>query len=157
MFQKAWNRSFVRFATVGVFNTAVDFIVLNILVFGFSLDKLLANIISVSIAMIVSYALNYRIVFRNTDAGHGKKLVLFVAITVFGLFILQNLIIYLFVHTLTGPANLVSDILNTVGINVSKDFILLNTAKVFATIATMIWNFTMYRKFVFGPAKAASR
>lgn len=153
MINKFWNRSFIRFAAVGIVNTAVDFVILNILVFGFSLNKIPANMISVSVAMLVSYALNYRIVFRNTDAKHGQKLVLFVAITMFGLFILQNLVIYLFVHTFTGPASIVSDILSKLGIELSQNFILLNTAKILATVVTMIWNFLMYRKFVFGPAK----
>lgn len=138
---------------MGIVNTGVDFVILNILVFGFGLNKIPANMVSVSIAMLVSYALNYRIVFRNTDSGHSKKLVLFISITMFGLFILQNLVIYIFVHTFTGPANLVSDILSKLGIELSQNFILLNTAKVIATIVTMIWNFLMYRKFVFGPAK----
>lgn len=109
--------------------------------------------ISVTVAMLVSYALNYRVVFRNNDAKHGKKLVLFIAITMFGLFILQNVVIYVCVHSFTVPANLVSDALVKAGIDLNQNFILLNTAKVLATVVTMVWNFLMYRRFVFGPAK----
>lgn len=154
--KKIWNRSFVRFATVGIVNTGVDFLILNILVFAFGLNKIPANMISVSLAMLVSYALNYRVVFRNTDSGHGKKLVVFVAITMFGLFILQNLIIYIMVHLFTEPASLASSVLNYLRINLDEQFILLNTAKIFATVVTMIWNFLMYRKYVFGPAKPSA-
>jgi len=150
MIKKFWAFSAVRFVSVGIINTIVDFSILNILVFSFDLNKIIANTISVSVAMLVSYTLNRRLVFRYEGKDHAKKLLLFIAITAFGLFVLQNLIIYTLAHLITWPASVATSIIHGIGFtNVSKDFITLNFAKAIATAVTMVWNYFMYRKFVF--------
>jgi putative flippase GtrA len=150
MIKKIWHYRGVRFIAVGITNTIIDFAVLNVLVFGFSLNKIIANSISVSVAMIISYILNYRIVFRQDSKNHAKKFLLFVLITAFGLFVLQNLTIYLFVHVITFPAIIATNIFNWLGFDsLSRDFITLNLAKLLATAVSMIWNYFMYKKFVF--------
>lgn len=139
----------VRFGLVGIINTLVDFTILNVLVFVVGLDKLPANIVSVSCAMLVSYALNHSFVFRSDDQEHAKRFVPFAVITMFGLFVIQNVVIYVMVHAVTLPAELLYNIQNALGMDFSKEFITLNTAKVAATAATMIWNYTMYKQVVF--------
>ena len=65
-----------KFAAVGVINTAVDFIVLNILIyFGFTLafvvlgqEFLVANVISVAVAMVNSFILNKQWTFKAETA-----------------------------------------------------------------------------------------
>ncbi len=147
-----WNRfRFLRFALVGVANTLVDFAILNILVFGVGLNKLPANMISVSVAITVSYLLNHTVVFKQVGEGHDhrKRIMLFVAITLVGAFIVQNVVIYLFVHVITFPAAILQSITDALGFNFSKEFIALNTAKLAATACTMVWNYLLYRKYVF--------
>lgn len=150
MIKKMWSFSAVRFVFVGIINTIVDFSILNILVFVFGLNNIIANTISVSVAMLVSYLLNQTIVFRYQGKNHAKNIVLFVAITAFGLFVLQNLVIYLFVHLIHFPADWATSIIHTIGFeNLSKEFISLNFAKAVATGVTMVWNYFMYKRFVF--------
>lgn len=150
MFGKVWSYSGIRFMTVGVANTIIDFTTLNLLVFVFDLNKILANTISVSIAMLISYGLNHKVVFRHKGTGHLKKLFLFILITAFGLFVLQNLTIYCLAHLFTWPANVATSIIHGIGItHPSKEFITLNFAKAIATGVTMVWNYSMYKKFVF--------
>jgi putative flippase GtrA len=141
----------VRFAAVGLVNTLVDFLVLNILVFGVGLNKLPANMISVSVAITVSYLLNHAVVFRQVgdDSDHKRRIVLFVLITLTGAFIIQNVVIYLFAHVITFPAAILQSITDALGLNLSTAFVILNTAKLAATVCTMIWNYLLYRKFVF--------
>jgi putative flippase GtrA len=149
---KAWDKfRIVRFAAVGIVNTIVDFAVLNILVFGVSLNKLPANMISVSVAITVSYILNHAVVFRQVGEGndHKRRVALFVAITLVGAFVIQNLVIYLFVHVVTLPANILQSITDALGLNFSIAFVTLNTAKLAATVCTMVWNYLLYRKYVF--------
>jgi putative flippase GtrA len=150
MLSKVWSYSGVRFVTVGVANTIIDFTILNLLVFAFDLNKILANTISVSIAMLVSYGLNHKVVFRYKGKDHAKKLVIFIAITAFGLFVLQNLIIYVLMHLFTWPGNTATSVVHALVLtSFNKEFITLNFAKVVATAVTMVWNYFMYKKFVF--------
>ena len=147
-----WEKfRFVRFAVVGMVNTLIDFTVLNVLVFSVGLNKLPANMISVSVAIAVSYLLNHAVVFRQVGEGrdHKRRVILFITITLIGAFIIQNLVIYLFAHIITFPAHLLQSITNALGLNLSAAFVTLNTAKLAATICTMAWNYLLYRKYVF--------
>lgn len=150
MFKKIWSNIGTRFVAVGVVNTLIDFAVLNLLVFAFSLNKLAANTVSVTIAMAVSYLLNHNIVFRQTGQNHFKKIILFLVITAFGLWVLQNLTIYALIHWFAWPSATVKSILDLIGLdNLSNNFVVLNTAKILGTIISLLWNFFMYRRFVF--------
>lgn len=145
-----WDFRVNRFIAVGITNTVIDFLILNTLVFMFGLNNIIANSISVSIAMFVSYMLNHHFVFRYKNKDYAKKLTLFIAITAFGLFVIQNLVIHTLVHPFTFPADLVITIINGIGVhNFSDDFIILNFAKAAATGITMVWNYLMYKNFVF--------
>jgi putative flippase GtrA len=150
MFKKIWSYAGARFVAVGITNTVIDFAILNLLVFTLSLNKLAANTISVSIAMAISYVLNHNIVFKQNNESHIKKIVLFLVITVFGLWVLQNLTILVFLHWITWPASVIKIILDFIGLDsLTKDFVILNTAKAIGSAVSMTWNFFMYRKFVF--------
>lgn len=149
MLHRALSIRFIRFGIVGIGNTIVDFVILNILVFAAGFDKLPANVISVSCAMLVSYALNHSFVFRSTDQNHAKRLVPFVAVSAFGLFVIQNVIIYIFVHWLTLPADMLYFVQSALHLDLGREFVNLNTAKAAATAATMLWNYMMYKHVVF--------
>jgi putative flippase GtrA len=156
--KKVWDFRVARFIAVGVTNTAVDFIILNVLAFAFGLNKIVANSISVSIAMLVSYLLNHHFVFRYKGSDYAKKLMLFITITAFGLFVVQNSLIFILVHWFTYPANLGITIIHGIGLkDLSSAFITLNFAKAFATGVTMIWNYIMYKNFVFNEKQETSK
>lgn len=158
MIKNIWSNTGARFIVVGIFNTLFDFAVLNLLVFAFDVNKIIANTVSVTLAMIVSYMLNYHVVFRQKSANHTKKIILFFAITGFGMWILQNLVIYIFVHWFIQPGALVKNIFDFIGLDgLTKDFAILNTAKVLGTVVTLLWNFFMYKRFVFTDTPEATK
>lgn len=149
MLKKVWSYRVVRFVAVGTFNTLFDFAILNFLVFAFNLNNIIANSISVSIAMGFSYILNNFVVFNQKNEEHTRKLLSFIVVTGFGMFILQNLTIFVFTNYVTWPADIVLRLFNLANIDLSREFIILNTAKVIGTAVNMTWNFLMYKKFVF--------
>lgn len=124
----------LRFAVVGGANTAIDFGVLFGLVF-FGVDKLVANFISTGIAFVFSFFVNRSFTFKSTSGNTKKQFGLFLVITLFGLWVIQPVII--------GGVSL---LLN--GMNLSSGFVLL-IGKLIATIATLVWNYLLYKKFVF--------
>jgi putative flippase GtrA len=134
---RAVDQQKVRFALVGVLNTVVDFSVLFALVNVTKLSPIIANIISTSIALTVSYLLNKRSVFGNTDAHNPKQIVLFVAVTLSGLWILQNLVIYIVGAWLSSalPQNVV-----------------LFAGKLLASVFSLTWNYLWYSRVVFRQA-----
>lgn len=140
-----------RFAVVGVFNTGLDFTLLNMLVFGFGFAVLPANIISTLTAMSFSYLLNHSFVFKSDTSKSKQQYVLFILITVFGLLVIQNGIIHIMTNELVAiPNALYSWIISPLfGATFSQEFIQLNTAKVTATLATMVWNYQLYKRIVF--------
>ena len=146
---KAYNhlmisRRFVRFCIVGVVNTLVD-IVLFLILRRNHVDLVVANIISTSVALIVSLFLNYSYTFKETGKLTKTKLLLYIAITLVGLWILQPIVISLMTR-LNETINYVNFISNMIG---HKDTLINLIPKLAATAVTLVWNFTLYGKFVF--------
>lgn len=148
---KSLKRQAGAFGVVGIINTLLDFSILNIGAFLFGLPIILANIISTSTALSFSYFANKKWVFNDNRAPLGKKsLALFIAITLIGLYGLQSIIIYTLTAWATLPLEIAVTIARGLGITAFTDgFIAANTAKLIATIATTVWNFVLYKKFVF--------
>lgn len=144
------KRRIARFGAVGIFNTLFDFGILNLLVFTFGVSKFGANVVSVSLAMIVSYLLNHSFVFKNDDDRSLKKFALFVCITAVGIYILQNSVIFFLAHIFVWPAATAHQILEWIAPNFfSEDFITLNFAKAVATACSMTWNYILYSRYLF--------
>ena len=124
----------IKFIIIGGFNTVLDFAILFALSNFLQLDKLISNIISTSIAMVSSYLLNKKYTFENTSKSR-TQLIKFLVVTIAGLWGLQTIIIqsfsFLFVNIINN-ANLT-----------------LFIGKIIATGASMVWNFILYKKFVF--------
>ena len=140
-----------RFVVVGIFNTGLDFTLLNMLVFVFGFAVVPANIISTLTAMSFSYILNHSFVFKSESSKSKRQYLLFIVITVFGLLVIQNGIIHVMTNQLVALPNavyswIVSPLFDT---TFSKEFIQLNIAKITATLATMIWNYQLYKRVVF--------
>ncbi|NTW42160.1 MAG: GtrA family protein [Cellulomonadaceae bacterium] len=123
-----------RFASVGIVNTIVD-LGLYMILFAVGVTPLVANLISTSAGMAVSFAGNRRLVFGST--GHaGREATLFVLVCGAGIWGVQPLVI----HAVTGAlmsAGLVAPL------------ILSGLSKVAAILVAAVWNFVLYKEVVF--------
>ncbi len=150
MLQKIWDVKLLRFACVGVFNTLFDLTILNVLVFAGHLPTLVANLISASISISVSYFLNHHIVFRSDENHTFARFAKFFAVTGIGILAIQTSVIYLVTHLLSHQEALVHDILSTLHITrLSVKAFDLNVAKLCAVAIALIWNFLIYHFVIF--------
>ena len=124
----------VRFILVGAVNTSIDFIVLFALVDLFGAPTIVANIVSTTVAVAVSYVLNKKAVFGDTDTHNVTQIALFVVVTLTGLWVLQGIII----------AVLAPWLQTFVGKNIA-----LFGAKLVATVFSLTWNYLWYSRIVF--------
>ena len=124
----------IRFAIVGGANTALDFLLLFLLVLA-GVDKIAANFVSTGIAFIFSFFVNKSFTFKSTGGNLKKQFALFILITVIALWVIQPLII-LGVTALLTPLNW-------------NESVVLFVAKCIATVASLIWNYIFYSRFVF--------
>ncbi len=137
------------FGTTGLINTTADFLLMNVAFLVIGLPLVLANIISTSIAMMLSYLLNNRWVFTGTSVGLAQRVVLFVLVTMFGLFGIQTVVIHVLTESVLWPGNLAQAFNLYLNLGLSDDFTRANTAKLIASIFTLGWNFAMYKYVVF--------
>ena len=126
-----------RFVLVGIVNTAIDF--------GFFFlasnslhNAVIANYISTSIALAFSFFANKNYTFESRSSSVRREISLFLAFTLFGLWVLQPLVI-LGVEKATHHTQL-------------KHALVLLVAKVIATVVSLIWNYATYSRFVFKSA-----
>jgi putative flippase GtrA len=143
------RRQLASFGVTGILNTAADFAILNICIFVIGLPVIFSNIISVTISLALSFTLNNRWVFSGHSVSRFRRVVLFLVVTLLGLYGFQTIIIHFFTTEFLLPAQAVMYVSNALGLNLSAEFIIANTAKIIATMVTMVWNFVMYKKFVF--------
>jgi len=149
MIQKLWSIKLSRFICVGVFNTALDFTLLNLFVFAFHLPVIVANSFSVCIGVTVSYVLNRRYVFRETGSPSLKSFVKFFLVTGLSVLVIQTLVISIMTPTYT---HLLDNVLNSFrnrSLLVYEEKLSLNLAKMTAVLVGMIWNYMLYSKIVF--------
>jgi len=124
----------IRFSLVGGANTALDFGILFVLVF-LGLDKIVSNFISTSVAFCFSFFVNKSFTFKSTSGSAKKQFILFLIITLIGLWVLQPLII-------SGVEVLLNDSAFTTPT-------ILLIGKLAATAVTLVWNYVLYSKYVF--------
>lgn len=135
------SKQFTKFALVGGVNTAIDFIILRALIgvtgitAGFGVALL--NAVSFSVAVVNSYFMNKRWTFedKTRDPDESFKFSQFFIVSVIGLG-LNSGIVYVFA-TYTDPMFGLS----------AANWVLVG--KLFATGASLVWNFVGYKLFVF--------
>lgn len=126
----------IKFATIGAFNTALDFAILFSLK-ALGINVAFSNIVSTGVTFIISFILNKKITFNSTNKTKQeniKEFLSFTIITLFGLWAIQTLVIYIITSILS---------------NILISNITLFIAKIIATIFSLIWNFVLYKKVVF--------
>ena len=128
------NSQKLRFMVVGGANTAIDFGLLFLLK-TLGLPTVPANIISTTAAFCFSFFANKQYTFKSSDTNIAREITLFIVVTLFGLWVLQTIVIQLVVPFITP-------------MGWSQDINLL-IAKVCATVVTLVWNYSMYSKVVF--------
>lgn len=147
-----------KFGIVGALNTFIDFLALNTLVyFGFiyvwtifGQKFLIANVISVSIAMINSFIFNKFWVFRGDEGGLYFQIIKFLVITVVGMFVIHQLIFSFLYYNFNFLFDGFFEIAHYFGLAFfSRDFIALNLSKITAIIGSLVWNFIGYKFIVF--------
>lgn len=134
----------------GCFNTALDFLILNVLTLAFGLPVLAANTVSVLLGIAVSYVLNHFFVFRYPHRISLKKFAQFFLVTGFSSLLIQNLIIWAFEKLFeTSFGNSLLLVPDADG----RQIIAINVAKFCAVLVGLVWNFTMYRFVIFRDPK----
>lgn len=143
--KKTLSMEAVKFVAIGAVNTAIDFSILNILVSLGGWERIPANFVSVSIAMVFSFFANKLFVFKTKSGSARKQGLQFILVTAFGLYVLQNGAIY----TLTELWHWPLDWLTSWFTLFEKEFVITNGAKAAATAITLVWNFVFYKFIVF--------
>jgi len=132
----------VIFSSIGVFNTLFDIVIYTVIL-DINHSIVIANVVSTSLALIGSYFLNSRLTFKNKHWTK-RNFALFVVVTLFGLWVLQTIIIYLITHFLDGvtPSNW-----RAFGYfsHVAQQVL----PKLLATGITFVWNYEWYSKVIF--------
>lgn len=128
----------IRFSIVSSSATAIDFAILLTLV-HFGAHIIMANFISTSISFVFNFFASKKYAFKTPDRQIKREAVLFVIITLFGIWVIQPLIIW--------PLEpLIADF----GIH---GLLVATSAKLVASLATFIWNYLLYTRVVFKKKK----
>lgn len=123
-----------RFIVVGGANTAIDFGLLFLLK-ALGLPIIPANLISTTTAFIFSFFANKKYTFRAHGTNLRREITLFVIVTLFGLWVLQTVVIQA-ISALLTPLHLGSETT-------------LLVAKAGATLVSLTWNYLLYSRVVF--------
>lgn len=140
-----------KFAIVGILNTLIDVVIVNILVLNLGLDPVISNIVGVSVAVVNSYAMNKYWTFGDKKKEHlAEQFGLFVLLSLVGLAI--NTVVFKFLLDLwVWPGAFANTLVGTLSLDsvFSEEFVTLNFAKAWAIGVSMFWNFISYRKWAF--------
>lgn len=144
--------SLAKFGLVGILNTLIDFGIFNVLTSKkIGWKKIPANLASTTVAMIVSFSLNRGFVFHATSGNIYLQTAEFFAVTAFGLYVLQNIVIWFLLDVWEWPVELAWKIVQLVKLDkyMSHDFVRKNAAKAAATLVSLTWNYLMFSFIVF--------
>lgn len=139
---KTRDKKVIIFGLIGVFNTLFD-MALYVMVQSLTGSIIIANIVATSAALIGSYILNSKLTFK-TRKWTAKSFILFVVVTIFGLWVLQTGVIYL----LTPLMNVIPEFLWHL-FGPLEHIVKILAPKVLATAVTLVWNFVWYNKVIF--------
>jgi putative flippase GtrA len=139
-----------KFAVVGVLNTVIDIIFFNVFRRFKKFSATVASYISSTIAMVQSYLLNKYWTFQSTSS-NGFEAVKFFFSTIIGIYIIHNGIVWLLTTKVLWPGKLVLKIVRFFPFLkfMSDSFVTDNFAKVTAIAFSMVWNFLLYKFWVF--------
>lgn len=134
MKQHIKNSQALRFILVGSGGTVIDFGILFLLK-SLGVPVLFANLTSTSIAFAYSFLANKKYTFKTSGTNVVREITLFIVVTLFGLWVIQNIVIHFTLPVISAQ--------------VENDSISLLLAKVLATAVSLVWNYVLYNKLVF--------
>lgn len=144
-FKQKWMREFLKFLIVGFLNTAIDFGILNLISMKYHVYsgvKILGvNPFSFIIAVTNSFFWNKYFTFSEKTDTEISEVSRFLTVTFIGLLINTSIITLIIVYV---PFDSLSPERK------------LNIAKVFATAASLLWNFLGMKIFVFNSSSPKS-
>ncbi len=131
---------FIKFTLVGILNTLIDFVVLNILLITFGVGTygrryLVFKSLSFLVAVINSFFFNKHWVFEHTRYFNKKELISFLIVSGIGLVINVSISFIVF-HQING--------LYGIGGHLAANF-----GALAGTISVLLWNFFGYKLVVF--------
>lgn len=129
-------KQIAKFGVVGIINTIIDFVLLNLLVAVVGWPILWANTISFSAAVTNSYFINKYWTFRNHEPAHLRQFSTFVLISIVGL-VLSNLLVH-YGTQLLGDYDF--------GLTFVWQY---NIAKAVSAVIVLAWNFLASKYLVF--------
>jgi putative flippase GtrA len=142
----------LKFGAVGVLNTLIDFAIFNVLSSRrVGLSKIQANLVSTTVAMTFSFFVNKSYVFGANGGNVSLQIAAFLAVTAFGLYVLQNIVIYALTEKWTWPGKTAFAIVKVIGLHkiFNQEFVMKNSAKIAATFVSLTWNYLLYQGVVF--------
>lgn len=132
-------KQILKFGTIGILNTFIDVLILNVLVAIFQIyagwPVAIFNAVSFSCAVVNSYFLNKHWTFLDKSNHSTKKISQFVVVSVIGA-LLNSVIVYLGTTFIRPVANL-------------SGIVWVDCVKVAAILLGLVWNFAGYRMWVF--------
>lgn len=140
-----------KFGLVGIINTLIDVSLFNLLIILANFSQVPANLVSTTVAMTFSFFANKTFVFKNKSDDYGRQAILFFLVTAFGLYVIQNVVIYTLTQVWQWPLEVGYAIVSIINLDeiLGKTFIFNNGAKAFAILSSLSWNYIMYKKVVF--------
>ena len=136
------------FGLVGVANTALDFVIYNLLTR--KIPRIPANICSTSVAMAFSFTANFFVFQPHTFDAPGQA-TKFIIVTAVSLYVIQNVVIYLTTNVWMQPVRWANSATQKIQLasGWSEAFVSKNTVKLLATGCSLVWNFLWYRFYVY--------
>ena len=125
----------LRFGAVGIANTLVDALGYALLV-TLGVPLFVANFISTTTGMLLSFTLNRNFTFRAKDGDVRRQALLFFGVTAFGLWVVQAAIIFAVTSAFPGVNLLIP--------------------KGAGIVVGLVWNYVLYHKVVFRHRPAAA-
>ena len=135
-------KEFAKFLTIGVINTFIDLVILNLLSFIFNISSgyeiIVLNVIALTCAIINSYFMNKNWTFKKRDNTFYKEFTLFLLISIISGIINTAIVFY-------GTT-----FFNVYGVG---EMVWLNLIKISASVVSASINFLGYKLIVFKKEK----
>lgn len=141
-----------KFAFVGVINTLIDLVIFNLLRRFTKLRAVSASYISSTVAMINSYVLNkYWTFSSNGGSGQFSEATKFFFSTIIGMYVIHNGLVWLLTEKFTWPVKFAYAIIKKLPVlnKLSEKFVHDNVAKMVGIAGSLVWNFLLYKFWVF--------
>lgn len=139
--KKVLTHTKVRFVLVGIGNTLIDIVLFNIFTQVFKLEIIPASLISTTVAMLASYALNKSAVFKDGKPHSAGQIILFLVVTLTGIWLIQTVVmaqVFAFLQTEFVTHN-----------HPLLVWFLQNVAKAAGVVIGAVWNYLGYSRLVF--------